>query len=48
MTSTPHETSDRRPVQTTRFALSVDTLALVLAALMAIAVVAGLLPALPW
>jgi hypothetical protein len=48
MTSTPHETSERRPVRATQLAVSMDTLALVLAALIAIVVVTGLLPALPW
>ena len=44
----PLETSARERVRATRLALSVDTLALVLAASIAIAVVAGLLPSVPW
>jgi hypothetical protein len=48
MTSTPHETSEWWPVRAPRPAGSVDAFALLLAALIAIAVVAGLLPAVPW
>jgi len=46
--STSPNVPARRPVPATGLPVSVDTLALVLAALIAIAVVAGVLPAVPW
>jgi hypothetical protein len=48
MPTAPLENAARERVRATRLALSVDTLALLLAALIAIAVVTGLLPAVPW
>ncbi len=46
--STPHEASAPRPVSAPRPGLSVDALALALAGVIAIAVLAGVLPAVPW
>ncbi len=48
MSVPPLETSARERVRATRLALSVDSLAIVLAAVIAVAVFLGALPAIPW
>jgi hypothetical protein len=48
MPSPPLETSAQERVRATRLALSVDSFALLLAALIALAIVAGALPSVPW
>jgi hypothetical protein len=48
MPQPPLETSTRERVRATRLALSIDTTAILLAVLIAIAVGAGVLPSVPW
>jgi len=48
MTSPPLEESARERVRATRIAISLDTVALVFAALVVVAVVVGVLPSVPW
>jgi hypothetical protein len=48
MPTVPLENAARERVRATRLALSVDSLALLLAGLIAIAVLTGSLPAVPW
>jgi hypothetical protein len=48
MSQPPLETSARERVRATRLALSVDSTAIALAVIVAIAVLVGLVPSVPW
>jgi hypothetical protein len=48
MTSPPLEESARERVRATRLALSLDTVALLVAAVVVVAIVVGALPPVPW